>query len=329
MFDKLSSFEKTAFKMIADILKEKNVERHHLRVMIAARSGDLTWALIKFRELGLIQEIKERPSLMRRLIGDTPKSLLALTEVGRTTLEIIKGEEEQQTVAFPALVGSNSVIKAPEKSVVRRRPPSAKVAIPKRVIRLEAKNPTESVKTTAASQALVPLNSITEVAQASISPKRPLFAATDYTEVLGGEPVATQVSTHRSDRLEGLTELLSLTGFEITRTGELLAEKRWSENVSDAEIALEIMLLAVAHASRLHQNGTARLDATSMLDVIESVQKVLETWASENKLNKEQVSQCLQLMQELVKDGQKAAAIVEELLADPLRGMAPPALCPD
>lgn len=84
MLDNLPWHQHTAFLLLASVLIEHGPqERDALRVRVATHGGQLGRDYVRFRDLGLVEEIESRPGVLRRLLGAKSKQLVHLTERGR------------------------------------------------------------------------------------------------------------------------------------------------------------------------------------------------------------------------------------------------------
>ncbi|AWB50644.1 hypothetical protein HYN69_18780 (plasmid) [Gemmobacter aquarius] len=123
--------------------------------------------------------------------------------------------------------------------------------------------------------------------------------------------------------------MLGLIGFEITPAGQLLAARRWTEGRRDSEVALEILLVAVAHAARLDTQGMAHLDRATARLFFAEVEKEFAQLAVAGEVSADYLSQTLNAVSAILGTQDEAAAPLAAIIADPLLGAAPPAICPD
>lgn len=307
MPDQLAPHEKTAFGVLSVVLTRQGpVERDSLRVLVASRGGDLGRDYLRLRDLGFVEEVEVRPGFLRRLFGAKPKRMVRLTARGvelaaRLAGEAVAGElgAVAEAVVEGAVMPAVEAVTAPEPEAV---------SVP------------EAVTAPAAEAAAAP---------AAAVPVTRRYTPADFTEALGGSPVEDAPALPEGERLEGLAELLGLMGFELMPAGRLLAVHRWAEGRADAEVALEVLLASVAHAVRLDRTGTARLDPGAMLAVIDTVGAALGQFVAEDALGAGPLAESLASMRAFVTGGAAAEGAIALLLEDPLRGLAPPAICPE
>jgi hypothetical protein len=144
----------------------------------------------------------------------------------------------------------------------------------------------------------------------------------------GGAPIENEYTVSASSRLDGLAELVGLLGFELTRGGRLLAENRWAKGQSDVEVSLEIFSASLARAARLKLTATLDLDMDAVVHLIEAIREMFRPFVRESMLDEQNLTSAMTMMRGFVV-GAIALPEVEHYLADPLRGLAPLAICPE
>ncbi|NBZ90064.1 hypothetical protein [Stagnihabitans tardus] len=121
---------------------------------------------------------------------------------------------------------------------------------------------------------------------------------------------------------------MGLLGFELTDAGKLLAVSRWEQGLTDAQVALEIVTTALAHAVRLDATSTTKLDRAASADLVGRVTKAFLAYVTEGLLGVTNLEEAASRMGSFL-GGQVATSCLDDYLADPFRGMAPTAVCPD
>lgn len=322
--EQLAPHEQTAFGILASILIERDhVERDALRVLVASKGGAIGREYMRLRGLGLIEEISIQPNFLRRLFGAKAKTQVRLTEKGR---KLANQTTEGTTPSSDLLVAQAQAANPDlQKTAVDEQTLSDGVD----ALRHEATLPAvQEIDPAMAPDAAARTPAKLGEAKAKLTaPKR--FAPADYTDVLGGQADDSSFTLTGSERLDGLAELLGLMGFEITPAGNLLAANRWADGYSDPEVALEVLVISVAHAARLNRTGTARLDRNAMLSFLDAVGETMSSLVSEGHLTAAQVTESLETMRSFLQTNDRSQAAIDDLLSDPLRGMAPPAILPD
>lgn len=299
--DQLAPHERSVFATLSAVLAEEGaVERDSLRVLVASRGGDLGREYIRLRDLGFVQEVETRPGFFARLFGAKAKRLVSLTARGRELAGL--------AVAVP-----EAAVAVPEPEV------AAPVAEP--VAEAAVEGP---VVEPVAEPVVAPA-----VRAAAKRQKKPRVTVADFTESVGGAPVDEAVALPEGERLDGLAETLGLMGFELMPAGRLLAAHRWAAGFADADVVLETLVVAVAHAARLDRTGTARLDQAAMAGVVDAVGAALGPLVAEGALGAAQLDESLGAMRAFLRGDAAADGAVAALLDDPLRGLAPPAICPE
>lgn len=328
MSDQLAPHEKTAFATLAAVLKDGRVERDSLRVLVASRGGDLGRDYIRLRDLWLVEEVEQRPGFFRRLFGAKPKRMVGLTPKGMALAAgaVAVGAAGEAAVD---LVAEAAALPAVDTAPVGPALEDIRRSVDTGAATFAEDAPLPAVAQVAAPEAAaVPIAAEPAVEVPRPRPA-PRFTPADFTEAVGGAPVDEGLSLPEGDRLDGLAELLALLGFELMPAGRLLAAQRWAEGFADADVALEVLVVSVAHAARLDRTGTAHLDRTAMLAVLEGVGGTLAQLVAEGALVAEQVDESLATMRIFLGGEAEGAVALEVLLNDPLRGLAPPALCPE
>lgn len=320
---KLAPHEETAFAILASILIERGqVERDALRVLVASKGRAVGREYMRLRELGLIEEFSIRQNFLHRLFGTKPILQVRMTDTGRELASPTNGGIlKSEPMVTPAQVANPDL---QEIAVDKKSGPYELDAL-----RYEEVHPMgrEIVPEICSKAVAVAPDNLGDVKARIPPPKR--FAATDYTDVIGGKAEDANLALARSERLDGLTELLALLGFELTPAGNLLAANRWADGQIDADVALEVLVTSVAHAARLDQTGTARLDQCAILYCLKSVEETMSNFVSEGHLTSAKLSESMQVMRGFIQGDDRSLDAINDLLSDPLRGMAPPAILPE
>ena len=324
MSQKLAPNEDKAFGILASILiEQEHVERDALRILVASKGGTIGRDYMRLRELGLIEEFTIRPSFLRRLFGAKAPLLVRLTEEGRKLATPTLDREPVTT--GPLVAVELDAVQVPQEITAEQQTEAVEApALQREETASTAQEIDPEVPAEPDSSATV---DTVEAAAKYPPPKR--FALTDYTDVIGGQAEDSSFTFEGSERLDGLTELLGLMGFEMTPAGNLMAANRWAEGYSDADVALEVIVSSVAHAACLDQTGTARLDQGAMMACLDSVEATMSSFVSEGHLTASQLTESMQVMRGVIQADDRALDAVNELLSDPLRGMAPPAMLPE
>jgi hypothetical protein len=296
--------EAELFVILIEFLAEGEVEQTELRVKVGSHGAELGRPYIRLYNLGLVAERLVRPNIIRWFLGEHEAVYVRLTDKGLR----LAAEMFLETTDYPK-ANEASQEKVPERGLPLRPD------IPRGGQDMRSAyspSPTSSRG-----------NHGNVVAQS-----RSGLRTTDYTEALGGAPIENEYTVPASSRLDGLAELVGLLGFELTRGGRLLAENRWAEGQSDVEVSLEIFSASLAHAARLKLTGTSDLDMDAVVHLIEAIREMFRPFVRESLLDEQNLTSAMTMMRGFVV-GAIALPEVEHYLADPLRGLAPPAICPE
>ena len=293
---KLEQQELVLLNTLLDILPNgTELERDMLRVKVASRGIELGRAYFRLFERGFVVERFQNPGLLGRVFGARQKCLVRLSDTARafaSTNLATQGEvpEVFKEVLDPGLYAE------PSTGLVR---PPAKV---------------------------VETRFIGEVTEARAKSRR--LTSSDYTEELGGAPLESASPGAETELVQSLGELLALLGFELTPAGRLLAETRSRANTSEAEIALEILVTSFAHAARLASTGTVRIVERMALAHIAAIENAFAHFVVEGVLDQAVLGSASASMADFISRPSTSPAL-DDYLADAMRGLAPPAVCPD
>lgn len=309
-----ATLEADLFAILVEILGDQKLERNALRILVGARGYELGRPYLNLCQQGLIEERRVRLGFFARLFGARETLWVRVTDHGRKIAA---------DMAVPALAEAFPVAEeiAPAPHPADPIPPASVDVAP---------DPLPPITLDAASPDLTP-DAIADAAQVlpPALPKRPRrFTPSDFTEALGGTPLDTGFQIPASDRIDGLSESLGLLGFELTDTGRLLAVNRWTQGQRDAQVALEIVTTALAHAVRLNATGTTQLDLQATAGLMGRLHETFAAYVAEGLLDAESLTEAVGRMEGFLGEAVGATG-VDEYLSDPLRGMAPTAVCPD
>ncbi|MBC2835130.1 hypothetical protein [Paragemmobacter straminiformis] len=297
MHASLSQQEAALLDTLAALLPgDTRMEKDALRVLVGSKGFEMGRNYLNLRSYGVVEEQETAPGFFRRLIGAQPKHYVALTQTGR--------DRAKPSENVPTVEGSAA---APD--------PEPRLTSPAQS--------TLDGKAEAAKRTKAPA----KAGNRQRPPARPRLD--DFTETLGGAPRQEVAPLRDPIRLEGLAEMLGLTDFQLTPAGQMLAERRWAEGRRDSEVALEILLVAVAHAVRLDDVGMARLDRDVVKLFFAEVEKDFAHLVSAGELSGTYLAQSVGSALAMLGPDKAAQAQLSAILEDPLLGAAPPATCPD
>ena len=309
-----ATLEAELFAVLVEHLGDQKLERNVLRVTVGARGYELGRPYLHLCQQDLIEERRVRPGFFARLFGARETLWVRVTDYGS------KIAAEVTTSAQAAAVPVAQEIAPPPHQADPVPPEAVDVAPDAPPLNiLDAISPDLPPEADpVAAQVLPPA-----------PPKRPRrFALSDFTETLGGTPFDTGFQIPASDRLDGLTEALGLVGFELTDAGRLLAVNRWTQGQSDAQVALEIVTTALAHALRLDATGTTPLDRGAAAGLVGRLHEAFAAYVAEGLLDAESLTAAIGRMEGFL-GATVGSTGVDDYISGPLRGMAPTAVCPD
>lgn len=310
-----ATLEAELFAVLVELLGDQKLERNVLRVLVGARGYELGRPYLHLCQQGLIEESRVRPGFFARLFGARETLWVRVTDYGRKIAAEVAAPVRAEVVPVA------EEISPPPNQADPARPEAVDVAAP---------DPLPLNSPEAASPDLPPdADAVAAQILPPAPPKRPRrFMLSDFTETLGGMPLDAGFQVPASDRLDGLTESLGLLGFELTDAGRLLAIGRWAQGQSDAQVALEIVTTALAHALRLDATGTTELDPEATAGLVGRVNEAFAAYVYEGLLDAESLTEAAGRMESFLGET-VATSGVDEYLSDPQRGMAPTAVCPD
>jgi hypothetical protein len=296
--------ETELFAILTELLAENEIEQNALRVKVGSQGAELGRAYLRLFDFGLVSERLVRPSVLRRLFGGHEAVFIGLTDEGRQLA--IKMFVDAEVVAVESETVDQTVLEQKarqqeDKLYVHGGAPAV---------------PSHDASVNTASR------------RSAVAQSTSRLRLSDYTETLGGAPVEQGITIPASNRLDGLAELVGLLGFDLTRAGRLLAANRWAEGQSDTEVALEIVVASLAHAARLKLTKTTDLEIDAVVHLIEAVRETFRPFVRESMLGEQVLTEALTMMRGFFV-GAVGMSEFDQYLADPLRGLAPPATCPE
>ena len=297
-----ATLEAELFGILVDLLADKKLERNALRVQVGARGFELGRPYLHLCQQGLIEEHLVRPGFFARLFGARETLWVRVTDYGRKVAAELA--PEVQAVAAPVADDQ-----PPHQAALPNQEDASTIPHEEPAVILEDM-PVEPAKPKAKRK------------KSATPPRR--FKNTDFTDTLGGAPLDAGFAIPASDRLDGLAELVGLLGFELTDAGRMLATNRWTGGQTDAQVSLEIVSTALAHAVRLN----AKLDQEAALGLVSRTNDAFMVFVSEGLLDADSLTVAIGEMAGFLTEPISTSG-VNDYLSDPLRGIAPPAICPD
>ncbi|OLS45828.1 hypothetical protein BV509_16705 [Rhodovulum sulfidophilum] len=352
----LESVELDLLAIIRQIHAEEGpFGRDLLLVRARGRGLEVSRPLGRLKALGLVEEIQRKPFLLRRIFGAMPVALLRPTAaglaLGETAAEDSPAEGAAETPAEPPVTAParTAAAKAPTS---KPAPPEAKAAAPE--ARAEpapqpanVQQPADPAPVSAPEPQIAPPEQPTSVVAAPAPAPAP--AADDlplpmprraaprnlrgYTEELGGSPapVKTVPLRHNADPalMENLREALAVIGIEMTFAGEALIADRMEHGASIGEALSQVVLFAFAHAVAEDAREGGQLQAMGLTDYAVDVIAEFERLRDAGEISGDRLEEDMRRLWTLVGDSPERLSLAQELLADPVGGLTPPALLPE
>lgn len=276
------------------------IERAQLSVKARGIGIEVARALLNLKKHGLVEEITQRPGALRRLFGAKTLVMVGPTETG-----LAEGAASDGGAGVTAEARS-----APDRAKAAEAVPAAAPVAP----------PATPVARVAAPAPAAPRES-----------RQALRARLDaFTEDLGGTPIeedltrgAPQVA---ADVMDGLRETLALHDMELTAAGETLIADRMAKGASQGEALCQVVLYAFAHAVHLAATGGCAFRPGALKDYAVGVMRALEALRDGGEIRDDRFEEDMHRLWALVGGEADAAETAEDLLSDPIGGMAPAAV---
>jgi hypothetical protein len=325
-----ATLEAELFSVLVELLGDQRLERNALRVLAGARGHELGRPYLNLCQQGLIEETRVPPGFFRRLFGAQETLWVQVTDYGQKVAAEMAAP--LPTEAAPVAVETPTPARQPDPAPLETSDVAIAQPQPSTVVDVAPMGmPQPTPVRVAVPDPLPEVTSIVAPSRAPYSKRPPAprrFTPSDFTETLGGTPLDTGFQIPASDRLDGLSEAVGLLGFELTDAGKLLAVSRWAQGLTDAQVALEIVTTALSHAVRLDAMGTAKLDGEAAAGLVGRLTTAFHAYVSEGLLEAERLDGASSRMEAFL-GGPPATSGLDAYLADPHRGMAPTAVCPD
>lgn len=325
-----ATLEAELFSVLVELLGDQRLERNALRVLAGARGRELGRPYLNLCQQGLIEETRVQPGFFRRLFGAQETLWVRVTDYGQKVAAEMAAP--LTTEAAPMGVETPVLPQQPDPTLLETPDVAIAKPRPSEVVDVAAMEMPQPKLVKVADPDTLPEDTSIVAPSPAPQTKRPpaprRFTPLDFTETLGGTPLDSEFQIPASDRLDGLTEAVGLLGFELTDAGKLLAVSRWAQGLTDVQVALEIVTTSLAHAVRLDAMGTAKLDREAAAGLVDRLTEAFQAYVSEGVLDAESLIEAASQMEGFLA-GPPATAGLDDYLADPHRGMAPAAVCPD
>ncbi|MBL3562403.1 hypothetical protein [Rhodovulum sulfidophilum] len=349
----LESVELDLLAVIRQIHAEEGpFGRDLLLVRARGRGLEVSRPLGRLKDLGLVEEIERKPSVLRRLFGAKPEALLRPTATG---LALGSEATASETTATAEAGTGPDTGTGPQTGTETESPETPRETVDETTREAAARAPATAVPSPAPAPAPSPAPA-PPVKAAPPTPRRePTAPATPvadadaaplpmprrakprnvrgYTEELGGSPVAAKTVPLRHDvdpaMMENLREALAVIGIEMTFAGEALIADRMGRGASIGEALSQVVLFAFAHAVAEDARAGEQLQALGLTDYAVDVIAEFERLRDAGEIDGDRLEEDMRRLWTLVGDSPDRLRLAEELLQDPVGGLTPPALLPE
>ncbi|WP_146746285.1 hypothetical protein [Rhodovulum viride] len=353
----LESIELDLLAIIRQIHAEEGpFGRDLLLVRARGRGLEVSRPLGRLKALGLVEEIQRKPFILRRVFGAKPVALLRPTAaglaLGETAAEESPAEVAAETPAKPpvkasARTAAAKVASKPEASKPEARDPAPEA--PAKVEPAQQPAPVQQPADPSPATEPAPQTPPADLPKPEAEAPSPTPAADDlplpmprraaprnvrgYTEELGGSPAAVKTVPlrHNADPalMENLREALAVIGIEMTFAGEALIADRMEHGASIGEALSQVVLFAFAHAVAEDAREGGQLQAMGLTDYAVDVIAEFERLRDAGEISGDRLEEDMRRLWTLVGDSPERLSLAQELLADPVGGLTPPALLPE
>ncbi|ANB33737.1 hypothetical protein M2324_001299 [Rhodovulum sulfidophilum] len=365
----LESVELDLLAVIRQIHAEEGpFGRDLLLVRARGRGLEVSRPLGRLKDLGLVEEIERKPSVLRRLFGAKPEALLRPTAAGlalgseatasetTATAEAVTeagtgpeagtapqtGTETEAPALTPEMpretveeTTRETAARAPATAVPSPAPAPAPSPAPAPVAPAPRAEPPVSAPPTPRREPTAPVAPVADADAAPLPMPRRAKPRNvrGYTEELGGSPVAAKTVPLRHDvdpaMMENLREALAVIGIEMTFAGEALIADRMGRGSSIGEALSQVVLFAFAHAVAEDARAGEQLQALGLTDYAVDVIAEFERLRDAGEIDGDRLEEDMRRLWTLVGDSPDRLRLAEELLQDPVGGLTPPALLPE
>ncbi|MGV8987738.1 MAG: hypothetical protein ACOH2H_15810 [Cypionkella sp.] len=331
---------------VLDVLRQLHaklgpVERTHLSVEVRGRGLEFGRAIARLMTLGLVEEITLRPFFLRRLFGARTAILLQPTPAG-----LAQGQRPAEPDAIdPTATESTAAVPTDAPLIEMTAPvPDAPIAeplpepqtptdlAPAPDFAPDAEPTAEAIPTVEPEEAPKPAAPKAKAAKPKSPRPRPA-PITAFTEDLGGTPLpsAAPMLPPAMDpaMLEGLRETLSVIGMDLTQAGEALAANRIAKGATPAEALSQVVLFAFGHAVQQDLYRGGEVADLGLRDYAAEVMREIEKIRDAGELADAPFERDMRQLWALLEDTPERAALVKDLLSDPVGGAAPTAVLPE
>lgn len=360
MHDKpLDQAEQDLLEVILTLHAEKGpLLRDRLSVVGRGRGLEVARPLARLKTLRLVEEVERRPFFLLRLFGARTTVVVRPTAMAlaRATKPVPADPAPVATAdlppaspvdPLPPAVESPAAAVAPTEAVpqVAPQPEPAPQEQPEafaapvhdaaayEVLPEPAPEPVADLAPQPVEPEPLPELVVAPPPPVAPQPRPVRFAPDAYTDEMGGQPMATMPMPTAIDLdpelLDGLREMLTVLGMEMTIAGEALVNDRMGRGASAGEALSQVVLFAFAHAVHYDILAGNPVDPQSLREYTIGVIREIEKLRDAGEIAPEPFERDMRAIWALADKETDRGPQVADLLSDPIGGSAPPALLPE
>lgn len=308
------------------------VDRDSLSVEARGQGVEVGRPLVRLKALGLVEEVEERPGLLRRLFGAKRRTVIRVLPAAPAPVTATAPRVAPVPVSAPRAEPPVAAAPAAASPVIEPAPAVAPAPEP------EPAPAAEAVPVPAAAEAVEPAPVAEPAPAAQPAPRpapapRPRFRLDEYTDEIGGQPVEDEarpgLALADPAVLEGLREMLGSLGMDLTHAGEVLVADRMATGASAGDALSQVVLYAIAHGVRHDLASGGEGAALGLQDYAVEVMREMEKLRDAGAIGEARFEADMRRIWWLFEVSDDRAARAEDVLSDPVGGMAPPAVLPD
>ena len=341
--------------------EEGSVTRERLTVIGRGRGLEIARSLLLLKSMGLVEVIEKRPSFWRRLFGAKAQEILVPAperdappqedpaELAEAPFaEDHSGQSAEYAPQAPTSEAEPTVhaeLEAPQQDayapIESASTPTAEARVAEASTSYAAAPYAPEAEPPAPQPAQAPLPEPEPLNEAPLPvepapaalvarPPRPAPVPQGYTDELGGAPAEFTLAPRLDPALvEGMRDFLAGMGLELTFAGEAMAAQRLQQGAVIGDVVGELVVFALAHAAHHETLSGIACSQEDLSDYAQAILEELERLAEAGEITRAAFEEQKSVILQLTDREAAREALVAALLADPVGGMAPPALLPE
>ena len=304
------------------------VSQDTLAVAARGRGLAVSRPLARLKTMGLIEEVKKRPPVFLRLFGYKAEYLIVPSEQALSQ-DWWREEKNLRILSVVPQVAQTIGKSEPKPKLFSAPPP---ILLQQNVPPQSLSNSGPVSATTVSLRELTPATSsddnTTTIVSSLAHPIRRVSSA--FTQDLGGVPLieiaANQACMVDASALAEIREMLESFGMELTAAGEVLIADRVASGASPGDALVQVVLYAFGHAARHGMLDKRAFLGLSLSDFAVFVMQELEKLRDADIICEARFEEDMRNLWSTITSPSES---LDELLADPIGGAAPPALLPE